>query len=77
MDYLNHDKLGNIYMIENGKNKCCFNLTIFKDEDKECGESFAFLVELKLGMDRRRIKFPGDRVNTYGTVVIEETCTCV
>ena len=77
MDYLNYDKLGKIYTIENGENESCFNLTIFKDEDIECDESFAFLVELKLGMDRRRIKFPGDSVNTYGRVVIEETCTCV
>ena len=76
MDYLNYDKLGRIYTIEYGENKSCFNLTIFEDEDKECDESFAFLVELKLGMDRRRIKFPGDKVNTCGTVVIKETCTC-
>ena len=77
MDYLNYDKLGRVYTIEYGENESCFNLPILEDEDKECDESFAFLVELKLGMDRRRIKFPGDKVNTYGTVVIKETCTCV
>ena len=76
MDYLNYDKLGKIYTIENGENKRCFNLTILEDEDKECDESFAFLVELKRGLDERRIKFPGDKVNTHGTVVIKETCTC-
>ena len=77
MDYLNYDKLGKIYTIEYGENKRCFNLTILEDEDKECDESFAFLVELKLGLDRRRIKFPGDKANTYGRVVIKETCMCV
>ena len=76
LNYLNRDKLGKIYTIEYGENKRCFNLTILEDEDKEYDDFFAFLVELKLGVDRRRIKFPGDKVNTYGTVVIKETCTC-
>ena len=77
MDYLNHDKLARIYTIEYGENERCFNITILEDEDKECDESFGFLVELNLGVDRTRIKFPGDKANTYGTVVIKETGMCV
>ena len=68
---------GNAYRIRNGGNQECFNLTILKDDDKECNENFAFKVELKLGMDRRRLKFPDNPDNqpyTYGRVIINETC---
>ena len=76
MDYEAH---GEVYRIKNGYDRECFNLTILKDDDKECNESFVFKAELKLGMDRSRIKFPdspNDQPLTYGVVVINETCMC-
>ena len=72
MDYVT--KL-NVYTIENGANRKCFDLEILEDNDKECNEHFLFKVELKLGLDTRRIKFPDNKPYTYGKVVINETCT--